>query len=141
MKNKRSGFTLMEVVIVLAVIAILGAVIVPSFMGYTERARLRTDIQSARTVQNAMDLYKAEVGRDVASDITSSSTGNTAEEKIINHLTGAGYLDGSPRLQTSEAVWEYIDATKKMCINIADCTSSFIRNMQFSEQERPFVIN
>ena len=52
------GFTLIEIMIVVVIIAILASIIVPKIMGRPEQARMvkaRTDIIS---IQNAMELYK-----------------------------------------------------------------------------------
>ena len=91
------GFTLMELTIVLALLAIIAAVLIPLFLTTTDRARLRSDIQSARVIQNAMDLYRVERGRAV--------TGTNATE-VMRNLELAGYLDlrnASP--QTEGADW------------------------------------
>lgn len=38
-KNNNSGFTLVEIIVVIAIMSILFSVIVPSFIGYVERAK------------------------------------------------------------------------------------------------------
>ena len=96
-KKAVSGFTLMELTIVLALLAIIAAVLIPLFLTTTDRARLRSDIQSVRVIQNAMDLYRVERGRAV--------TGNDAET-ILRNLSVAGYLDlRNPDPQTENAEW------------------------------------
>jgi prepilin-type N-terminal cleavage/methylation domain-containing protein len=47
LKNK-NGFTLVELLVVLVILAILAAVIVPTLTGYIERAREKNIIQNAR---------------------------------------------------------------------------------------------
>ncbi|MCL2198795.1 MAG: prepilin-type N-terminal cleavage/methylation domain-containing protein [Defluviitaleaceae bacterium] len=99
MKNN-GGLTLIELTIVLAIIAIIAAITVPMFLLTTDRARLRGDIQSARVLQNAMELYHAERGRAVA-----GANGSDAGV-VITNLTNANYIN--PRnvaLQTENAVW------------------------------------
>ena len=39
MENKKKGFTVVELVIVIAVIAILSAVLIPTFVGLSNRAK------------------------------------------------------------------------------------------------------
>src|SRR5436309_5914176 len=61
-RRARAGFTLVEVLVVMIILAILAAVVVPRVVGRTEdarRARAVTDIESLGT---ALDLYKADNG-------------------------------------------------------------------------------
>jgi len=137
MKNIK-GFTLMEVVIVIAVIAILSAVLIPSFTGYTERARLRSDIQSARTVQNAIDLYRAEVGKDAGTD--AGTEAKSADiNAIIAYLAGKDYLAGSPVLQTEDAQWNYDSTSKKIRVNIGKSPAS-VKRIALSDTETAYVV-
>lgn len=100
--RKNKGFTLMELTIVLALLAIIAAVLIPLFLTTTDRARLRSDIQSARVVQNAMDLYRVERGRRVA--------GGNDGALIVQNLQNAGYLDTRNAVpQTEGAIWRFCD--------------------------------
>lgn len=49
MKNKK-GFTIVELVIVIAVVAILAAVMIPTFSAIIKRANISSDIQTARNM-------------------------------------------------------------------------------------------
>jgi len=95
-KNNK-GLTLIELTIVLAILAIIAAILIPMFIGTTDRARLRSDIQSARVIQNAMDLFLLERGQTV--------TGATPSV-VLENLEQAGYLNLRHREpQTQGAVW------------------------------------
>ena len=62
--NPRRGFTLIEIILVVVIIAILGAMIVPNIAGRSEQARktaARTDIDS--NLSTALDLYKMDAGQ------------------------------------------------------------------------------
>jgi len=130
--NKRKGFTLMELTIVLGLLAILAAILVPLFLRTTDRARLRSDIQSARVIQNAMDLYRLERGTAVG--------GNNMDEKI-NNLVEAYYLNRrDARPQTYRAVWyEYRGQVR---VNLTSVTDTNVRAVakNLSLDERPMVI-
>ena len=56
MKNiqKKSGFTIVELVIVIAVIAILAAVLIPTFAGIIQKANLSSDMQAVREMNLAL---------------------------------------------------------------------------------------
>ena len=54
--NNKKGFTIVELVIVIAVIAILAAVLIPTFTGATEKA------QKSAALQNAENAWKEFLG-------------------------------------------------------------------------------
>ena len=57
MKNlKKKGFTIVELVIVIAVIAILSAVLIPTFSGLVKKANLSADEQTVRQMNIALAI-------------------------------------------------------------------------------------
>ena len=61
-KKKSSGFTLIEVMIVVVIIAILAAIVVPHILKRPEQARLVAAKQDILSIQSALDLYKLDNG-------------------------------------------------------------------------------
>ncbi len=51
-RNNNKGFTLIELIIVIAIIAILAAVIAPQYLGYVEKARQTSDVKMANFINN-----------------------------------------------------------------------------------------
>lgn len=68
-KMNKKGFTIVELVIVIAVIAILAAVLIPTFSGVIKKAN-----QSA-AMQYAASLYKEALALDLADGVADGKEG------------------------------------------------------------------
>ena len=58
MNNK--GFSLVELIIVIAIMAILIVVLAPQYLKYVERSRNSTDLQSVTEFKDACEIYAAD---------------------------------------------------------------------------------
>ena len=60
MRRQQSGFTLIELMIVVAIIGILAAIAIPAYQDYTVRARVTEGLQMASTAQMAIgEVYQS----------------------------------------------------------------------------------
>lgn len=59
-KSNKKGFTLVELVVVIAIIGVLAAILVPSMMGYVKKSRLKTANSNAKSAYNAIATYVAD---------------------------------------------------------------------------------
>ncbi|HAJ77679.1 MAG TPA: hypothetical protein DCO89_01240 [Clostridiales bacterium] len=65
MKNKtKKGFTIVELVIVIAVIGILAAVLIPMFSGLINKAYLAADESMVRNINNQLAIAEVQVGKN-----------------------------------------------------------------------------
>src|SRR3989338_5670480 len=60
---KAKGFTLIELIVVIAIIAILGAIISPNAFRAIEKARVSAFVADYKTVKNALLSYYSDTGR------------------------------------------------------------------------------
>lgn len=82
-KMNNKGFSLVELIIVIAIMAVLIAVLAPQFLRYVERSRLQADNSAIGEIANAAKV--AATDEDVAAEI--SATGATG--LVLTIPTGA----------------------------------------------------
>lgn len=90
MNNK--GFSLVELIIVIAIMAILVGVLAPQFIKYVESSRQSTDIQNASEIRAAVEAFVAE--NAPTTDIVVACTASTMT------VTGGSYTDSAGNAQT-----------------------------------------
>jgi type IV pilus assembly protein PilA len=88
-KNKK-GFTLVELIVVMAILAILAAILIPSVGGMIERSNKAVDVATARNLYMAGQLMLAQgVGGTVTiTDGNATLTGTAANLKEFTDFIG-----------------------------------------------------
>ncbi len=127
----KKGFTLLEIVIAVTLLSIISAVILPNFTNSTDRARLKSDIQSAQVVQSALDLYNIE-----QNDYINSGDFNS----IVTKLSSSGYLKNSTYVPQTKNAQFKMDFTQKIIkVDISSTTNKEEVYNQLTEQEKYYV--
>ena len=62
-KKRQQGFTLLELMIVIAIIAILAATLIPNFIGFDTEAKLASTKTNLNTLRTRISLYRAKEGK------------------------------------------------------------------------------
>ena len=80
-QNRRGGFTLVEIMIVVAIIALLAAIAVPSFLRARKRSQATATLETLRMIDGAKDQYALENNR---------GTGDAANPKDLAPYVKSG---------------------------------------------------
>lgn len=83
MKHKRQnkeGFTLLELIVSIAIIAVLTGMLVPQFFQYIERAREARDMQTLQSIYTVVQVAVSDEGAYDSLCETATASAGTAEE-------------------------------------------------------------
>lgn len=100
MNKKHRGFTIVELLIVIVVIAILAAITVVAFNGIQARARDATRQSDIRQVQKLVEMYYAEHGEYPKTADSISTPAATTVRSDANCTIGTKQADWVPDLDT-----------------------------------------
>lgn len=106
LSNQQSGFTLIEIMVVIVILALLAFFVVPNIVGQSDKARKKTTEITVVSVSNVLDQYRADNGRypTTSQGLEALST-PPAEAK--NYPEG-GYIKGGHPMDGWETELQYI---------------------------------
>ncbi len=97
-KMNDKGFSLVELIIVIAIMAVLVVVLAPQYLKYVERSRNSTDMQNATAVVTACQVYAADP------DVASTAAFKTGAFSITVKPGGATVDDGTNKAAATAAL-------------------------------------
>jgi prepilin-type N-terminal cleavage/methylation domain-containing protein len=111
LNSKRGGFTLVEIMIVVAIIALLAAIAVPGFLRARKRSQASRILNDLRLIDAAVDQYAIETNRATAFSVTVNDWKNYLKKgtslyntgnSILNSPYGTQAVDSIPQVPASD---------------------------------------
>jgi len=91
MTRKNTGFTLVEILIVVIILGILAAIVIPQFTEASNDARVSALVSDLQTARSQIELYKVQHKDNYPGTVAGVWTiGN-----FVPHLTGKTTIDGA----------------------------------------------
>lgn len=110
--KKKKGFTLVEVIIVLVIIAILAAVLIPSLTGYIDKANQKNAVANARSFVMASQTIVSEL---------------YAEKALGDGFNGTNFIDEAYKLSELK--------TAESCVKVKLSTEGKVNELVFAQAD------
>ena len=122
MENENKGFSLVELIVVIAIMAVMTSVLAPSLLGYVEKSRMQKDDSAMGEVSNAIKLaladqnvydecltynIKGNYSCYVDSGFTAASDDNAIVDKERTNVAADKYATGADKND-----WHTVDSTR-----------------------------
>jgi prepilin-type N-terminal cleavage/methylation domain-containing protein len=88
LQTRRGGFTLVEIMIVVAIIALLAAIAVPNFLRARKRSQATRILEDLRMIDSATDQYAIETNRTTGFAPTFTDLKNYLKTGSVLYSTG-----------------------------------------------------
>jgi type IV pilus assembly protein PilA len=125
MKKQQAGFTLIELMIVVAIIGILAAIAIPQYADYTQRTKLAGAVSGLATYKTTVALCIQDLGKLGGCSAATNGIPNlitTDNGQTINYIDVVGVSDGVI-LMTSTAV-SAASGNAKLIVTMTPVTSA-----------------
>jgi prepilin-type N-terminal cleavage/methylation domain-containing protein len=104
LNRTRGGFTLVEIMIVVAIIALLAAIAVPGFLRARKRSQATRILNDLRMIDSAVDQYAIETNRSTGASVAFSDWQRYLKKDSSLYNTGKDLLGNTFGDQTVDSL-------------------------------------
>jgi len=120
--KRRGGFTLVEIMIVVAIIALLAAIAVPGFLRARKRSQASRIINDLRLIDSAVDQYAIETNRASGFSVNTVDFTNYLKAGTNLYLTGKDILGADYGVQRVDSIPKVPNSTYQSLSDVTDNT-------------------
>jgi prepilin-type N-terminal cleavage/methylation domain-containing protein len=122
LNKRRGGFTLVEIMIVVAIIALLAAIAVPGFLRARKRSQASRIINDLRLIDSAVDQYAIETNKKSGDPVAVADWTNYLKKNTNLWSTGLDILGNSYGPQTVDTLPKVPATSKTALSDVTDNT-------------------
>jgi prepilin-type N-terminal cleavage/methylation domain-containing protein len=104
LNRKHAGFTLVEIMIVVAIIALLAAIAVPGFLRARKRSQASKILNDLRMIDAAVDQYAIETNKKSNDPVAVQDWTNYIKKNSVLYNTGANLFGTTYGAQTVDLI-------------------------------------
>ena len=119
LQTKHAGFTLVEIMIVVAIIALLAAIAVPGFLRARKRSQASRILNDLRMIDSAVDQYAIETGRKTGDVVAVADWTSYLKKNALLYNSGNSILGNAYGPQTVDTVPQVIPADYTVLSDVA----------------------
>jgi prepilin-type N-terminal cleavage/methylation domain-containing protein len=120
--KRRGGFTLVEIMIVVAIIALLAAIAVPGFLRARKRSQASRIINDLRLIDSAVDQYAIETNKSSGQTVNTVDWTNYLKAGTNLFLTGKDILGNAYGPQKVDSIPKVPQPTYDALSDVTDAT-------------------
>jgi prepilin-type N-terminal cleavage/methylation domain-containing protein len=122
LNKRRGGFTLVEIMIVVAIIALLAAIAVPGFLRARKRSQASRIINDLRLIDSAVDQYAIENNKSSGFVLQVTDWTNYLKKGTNLYTTGKDILTNDYGVQTVDSLPKVPTSSKNALSDVTDAT-------------------
>jgi prepilin-type N-terminal cleavage/methylation domain-containing protein len=122
LNKRRGGFTLVEIMIVVAIIALLAAIAVPGFLRARKRSQASRILNDLRLIDAAVDQYAIETNKASGATVNTVDWTNYLKKGSMLWNTGKDLFSNDYGVQTVDSLPKVPASTKTALSDVADAS-------------------